>query len=560
MKSNNCLCVFNKSSLVLDSKFLASQNYALRALGALVHGVVFLPLHFMQLILMAPVKSILTWKIAPLKESDLRLCRTLVHIPALLIPSKVKKAEDSQIQAYQKVIQNASWRKKSKEPLLEEVKNKPVQPLQRSLEEEQKLTDAVNLLLGQGCSYQTYCLAKDLIKNPELANSLHWTLKNPQTKTYSVFFIQNGKKMGWEGVSTRIFCVKPEDGGAPFIVAEIPKAEIATKRIVGRGGFNTARLVRAIDPVTLQLKHYVMKKKPNGDNPSRKITIGTLQKSFKQNPSLKKCFALPCARGSFLRECPSRKHHNMIQDVDLEEVYLGDLRSISSNIDKSDKPFEALWSTLSPLFKGLNQLHELGLSHNDIKPENIFLSSKNKALLGDWDIVNNTKLYLEPFIQLFLHSEAYLSIELRRQNAIWATKIKQQNDIWALGLVIVGLLFRALDTHAKRVNFQIDSVLSVIEVGDEVLRIYIQNTTKNLDEKKEFIEKRYLPELREELKLYLDRYEDAFKEITLSKSSSERKYFNLLLGICRNILLKDNDSRITAEQIMKKVRWYLPAD
>ena len=111
---NNELYITANGSLVLDSWFIKKTegkfHLGWTPLGVIWH-LVELPINMVGIILTSPIQSLAMMNAAPLKKAALRLCRTVMHMTALLIPSLVRKTEEKDqvhVDAYQKVILYAS--------------------------------------------------------------------------------------------------------------------------------------------------------------------------------------------------------------------------------------------------------------------------------------------------------------------------------------------------------------------------------------------------------------------------------------------------------------------
>lgn len=59
---------------------------------------------------------------------------------------------------------------------------------------------------------------------------------------------------------------------------------------------------------------------------------------------------------------------------------------------KSAKPSELVeqkWRIFSQIVDALHYLHDSGLMHRDLKPQNIFLDKKNNVKLGDFGLATH---------------------------------------------------------------------------------------------------------------------------------------------------------------------------
>ncbi|CZT12741.1 uncharacterized protein RAG0_16450 [Rhynchosporium agropyri] len=88
---------------------------------------------------------------------------------------------------------------------------------------------------------------------------------------------------------------------------------------------------------------------------------------------------------------------------------------------KSDVPWLCLTLQMT---RALYSLHQNGISHMDLKPENVVLNKDNDAVLIDVSGIGGT-------------TRKWLSPEMRLISEPWSQGIeaRKQNDIWALGQI-----------------------------------------------------------------------------------------------------------------------------
>ncbi|CZT43605.1 uncharacterized protein RSE6_03666 [Rhynchosporium secalis] len=88
---------------------------------------------------------------------------------------------------------------------------------------------------------------------------------------------------------------------------------------------------------------------------------------------------------------------------------------------KSDVPWLCLTLQMT---RALYSLHQNGISHMDLKPEDVVLNQHNDAVLNDVSGIGGT-------------TRKWLSPEMRLISQPWSQEIeaRKQNDIWALGQI-----------------------------------------------------------------------------------------------------------------------------
>jgi len=91
-----------------------------------------------------------------------------------------------------------------------------------------------------------------------------------------------------------------------------------------------------------------------------------------------------------------------------------------------------IWANMVEMAEGLVHLHSKGISHRDMKPANVFLSSDGTAKLGD---LNVSKLIKgDDLMQTKIGTPYYMAPE------VWAgKKYDEACDVWSLGTVVYEL-------------------------------------------------------------------------------------------------------------------------
>ena len=76
-----------------------------------------------------------------------------------------------------------------------------------------------------------------------------------------------------------------------------------------------------------------------------------------------------------------------VDGVDLGEL----LQTVTK--DGRKLPLELIIHLVRDTARGLHALHQAGVVHCDIKPANLFLSASGAAMLGDFGIATDTRMY-----------------------------------------------------------------------------------------------------------------------------------------------------------------------
>ncbi|KAF7531929.1 hypothetical protein G7054_g8454 [Neopestalotiopsis clavispora] len=100
----------------------------------------------------------------------------------------------------------------------------------------------------------------------------------------------------------------------------------------------------------------------------------------------------------------------------------------------------SLKEPIRQLFEGLQYLHDLGITHRDIKPQNIFLDAMDNIKLGDFGVSRVARNGDVTTLETFTGTHGHMAPEvLRAENQ--ATSYTDKADIWALGCVIFRMIF-----------------------------------------------------------------------------------------------------------------------
>lgn len=168
--------------------------------------------------------------------------------------------------------------------------------------------------------------------------------------------------------------------------------EYSIKSVLGRGGFGITYLV--LDGnlhKTFALKEYfpvVLATRGWGNDIKAKEE--TYEKEFEK------------VRSDFIREArilAAFKHPNIVSAVRVFEAYntayilmeYENGRSLQSQIENRHKSFSEpeVLSIFLPVLEGLEELHQRGFIHRDIKPDNIFIRENGTPVLIDFGAVRN---------------------------------------------------------------------------------------------------------------------------------------------------------------------------
>lgn len=138
----------------------------------------------------------------------------------------------------------------------------------------------------------------------------------------------------------------------------------------------------------------------------------------------------------------------VLQGILLEYHPNGTLQNALQDALQSPKPKDLPWHRWAFQVAGtLTRLHQIGITHMDLKPENIVLSEDLNAILIDLSgIGGTTRKWLSPDMKVLSNP---LSQDI---------KLRMQNDFWALGKILSAMVDATCNEMEKqllrRVSFQ----------------------------------------------------------------------------------------------------------
>lgn len=117
--------------------------------------------------------------------------------------------------------------------------------------------------------------------------------------------------------------------------------------------------------------------------------------------------------------------------------------SVAQIARKENLSIEAISSIMKQICMALSYLHSKGYVHQDIKPANILMNNKGRALLGDFGIGHSFRsASMVMGSPAFQAPEALKDDEDENDDSIDCPQIKE--DIWALGVSLYQMLFKKL--------------------------------------------------------------------------------------------------------------------
>jgi len=163
-----------------------------------------------------------------------------------------------------------------------------------------------------------------------------------------------------------------------------------------------------------------------------------LIKIFNSDGNIKKHFSK-----STFQIVSSIKHRNCIELYDLVEIEnnFGILMEFFEGEpinSYKDKPFGEKLKLIIQICNGLDILHENGIVHRDMKPENVLVNHQGEVKITDFDFVKVQKITCEN--DHFRGTVKYSSPE----QCIHNDKIDQRSDLYSLGIILYELIYGKL--------------------------------------------------------------------------------------------------------------------
>jgi serine/threonine protein kinase len=135
-------------------------------------------------------------------------------------------------------------------------------------------------------------------------------------------------------------------------------------------------------------------------------------------------------------------------------------------------PVEEGLRILRQVAAGLDHLHDIGLVHQDLKPQNIFVTVGGEVRILDYGIAKVVRAHGAPGAQASGGTLAYMAPEQLRGEAV-----DRRTDVYAFGLVCVEVLTRKLPFDVRDakavVAWHLDAEHPIPDVGDPALHHFL---------------------------------------------------------------------------------------
>jgi carbon catabolite-derepressing protein kinase len=105
---------------------------------------------------------------------------------------------------------------------------------------------------------------------------------------------------------------------------------------------------------------------------------------------------------------------------------------------------------LQELLRALTHLHEHGIFHLDISPENVFIGTNNQFALGDFGMATRNTKFNNHRLPIFPGKTQYAAPEVQTKSVFQSAAA----DVFSLGMTLVAMLSRSLPyRHRHTSNF-----------------------------------------------------------------------------------------------------------
>lgn len=125
--------------------------------------------------------------------------------------------------------------------------------------------------------------------------------------------------------------------------------------------------------------------------------------------------------------------------ISTEYCKRGDLYAYLKATERGMPEREAL-KYLRQVLHALNYLHERGISHRDVKPENVLMGDNGKVRLADFGMCYWRRPGADRITRQHCGTPQYAAPEIMRK----AAYVPEQADMWACGVMLYAMLTRTL--------------------------------------------------------------------------------------------------------------------
>eukprot|EP01117_Protostelium_nocturnum_P014426 TRINITY_DN5486_c0_g1_i1.p1 TRINITY_DN5486_c0_g1~~TRINITY_DN5486_c0_g1_i1.p1 ORF type:complete len:673 (+),score=174.37 TRINITY_DN5486_c0_g1_i1:137-2155(+) len=265
---------------------------------------------------------------------------------------------------------------------------------------------------------------------------------------------EENRKIGGETGGNNDQSSQANDPLSPeFLNSGYYKKFFVQEKKIGSGGFGAVFLAKHVIH-DIDLGYYAVKKVPVGDNRpwlNRVITEVKALESLQKHPNI-------------VNYQHSWLEYGRVADfgpkipclfILMEYANGGSLADIIWNPrNRKGIPEETIWQYFIDICEGLNYLHQCGIIHRDIKPQNILLNHTISKQTG----IQTTRLLISDFGTCQRDNERpfkrtgctgtveYTAPELLRQNDAgdYTENSDETSDIWSLGVILYSMAFGKL--------------------------------------------------------------------------------------------------------------------
>lgn len=170
---------------------------------------------------------------------------------------------------------------------------------------------------------------------------------------------------------------------------------------------------------------------------SSKLYISTCKKYIKKEyTELSESFISEVYMYTLLSRCNLSYISPKLINIGIDKNYYHYL--IFEYIEDYDKNELLSIDNIIDLLTKINELHKIGISHNDIKPGNFILSKENKIKIIDYEFCNVSFPFYKYDYNIKIHmTPLYASVEKLHAKEIDKYKYTHADDIWSLGIIIL---------------------------------------------------------------------------------------------------------------------------
>lgn len=211
-------------------------------------------------------------------------------------------------------------------------------------------------------------------------------------------------------------------------------------------------------------------------------------------------------------------------------------RTLKEKIGDRPLPFEEAIEIVISVAQGLAYAHEKGVTHRDIKPDNLMLTAKDIPKIMDFGLARVGGLSTITKTGATIGTVPYMSPEQAR-----GEKVDHRSDIWSLGVVLYEMIAGRLPFRSTYQEAVVYSIMNEepppltslrSDVPMELERIVKKATRKSVADRYQHVE-----EMVSDLRILKKELESGVSKQPPKEVRPRRKYFALYVGLAAIVFI-----------------------